>query len=463
MKKIILTLTIFLIMSSPVLGAAELHTWEDITGLEGGHGSTKVILIHGFQPGVFTDGLLRTIPVENWSNMGRAIIDNEKLAPEVELFVFLYQPYFDDISSIADKLKQEMDKLGIRDKETVFISHSMGGLVARHYTNYLEGFKTVKGIFTLGTPHMGIPLPFVSENLTVSPAVMDMQGTKCLLERYGFFGSNDGSYIQELNRVEKYADRYFTFSGRLDPDATRNFFSYVGEAYYQLISSLRVPGDGIVSNYSSRLEGANNFPPIEGVYHHDLYQNEIIISRVISGLEGILLGEEFPVMGKIIGEAGEALEGIRVQVGKEIMYSDNQGVFGTDKKFEFGTKIKPETKEGKSNFPIYQMVDGREGMYEFSQKETHSLGGTVRTIFSDNDPEGSILILSSVENDLDFFKTEIKEKGSFFIENVPSGTYRFLLYNINGQGLSFREFKVRENKLEMEINFFHLFNNNNNN
>lgn len=461
MVKIALVLIILFSFGSSAIGSAEIHHWEDLTGFPGGSGETKILFVHGFRPGVLTDGLLRTLPIENWNQMVRAITKNEELAGNVEMYVFLYQPYFDDIANLAEKMALEIKSAGLEDKELIIIAHSMGGLIARHYINFKQNPEKVEALFTLGTPHKGIPVLFAADNLGVGPAIQDMRGTPCLMERFGFIEKESDSYLQTLNKEEGYAHLYYTFSGRLDPSVSRNFFSYVGEAYYQLISSLRVPGDGIVSNYSSSLEGAHNFPPVEGVYHQGLFQNKEIISSIISGLEGLILGKKFPVSGRIKGKNGEGLEGIKVRLGLETVITDKQGFFQSSKNLEFGEKVQPEPKEEIYFFPPSQPVDGREEAYEFTLKETFAIGGKIQTFFSDDDPQGSTMIISSEENYQNFFKLEIGKEGSFRAENIPAGNYRFFLFHEKRPGLSFQKFEVDETDLDLEVNFFHLFGNNN--
>lgn len=47
------------------------------------------------------------------------------------------------------------EKSGNADARVVLIAHSMGGLVARHYVECLEGWRTTRRLFTIGTPHRG--------------------------------------------------------------------------------------------------------------------------------------------------------------------------------------------------------------------------------------------------------------------------------------------------------------------
>jgi pimeloyl-ACP methyl ester carboxylesterase len=47
------------------------------------------------------------------------------------------------------------EKSGNTEAKVVFVVHSMGGLVARHYVECLDGWKTTKTILSFGTPYKG--------------------------------------------------------------------------------------------------------------------------------------------------------------------------------------------------------------------------------------------------------------------------------------------------------------------
>lgn len=58
-------------------------------------------------------------------------------------------------SFVAPRLKAWREKSGRSEAKVVFVVHSMGGLVARHYVECLEGWKTTKTILSFGTPYKG--------------------------------------------------------------------------------------------------------------------------------------------------------------------------------------------------------------------------------------------------------------------------------------------------------------------
>ena len=79
------------------------------------------------------------------------------------VFVFSPKKIFDSISDIAMQLEYKVDEVL---KETgkdkvILVGHSMGGLLARYYTQRLSGKPHVVKIITIGTPHFGTKLsPF---------------------------------------------------------------------------------------------------------------------------------------------------------------------------------------------------------------------------------------------------------------------------------------------------------------
>ncbi len=447
------------IFSGGVLGS-ELLSWEEITGDPGGTGSTAIILVHGFQTQFLTDNLYQALHAEKWVKLRRSIGELEDLEDQVEFFVFFYNPYFDDIPNLAGEFSEQLEERFKPEREMVIIAHSMGGILARYYINQLNGHEQVRALFTLGCPHQGILLPFSDNNLFLRPAVQDLQGTAALMEKSGFLDWEGTGFMQKLNENEKYADRYYSFSGLLDPDAPRNFFSYIGEAYYQLISFLPSPGDGVVSNFSSLLEGASNFHPVKGAHHHGLFENQKIIDSIIAGLQTLLLEKSFSVSGRITDEGGQGLAGVEVQIGEEIVLTDEQGFYMSSREQEFATGIKPLARKEKNWEQGKKLVDGREGGYDFQQIETYTLAGRVSSFFAEQDPQENILLLSNMEDHQAFYRVELGSAGSFRIEGVQAGSYRLFLYNRDRPGLSFRELEVEGTKKELEISFFHLQNNN---
>jgi pimeloyl-ACP methyl ester carboxylesterase len=70
-----------------------------------------------------------------------------------------------DNRAAARKLKRFIDEAlprwrshsGAGDAKCILLAHSMGGLVARHYLEVLEGWRDCRALVTFGTPHRGSP------------------------------------------------------------------------------------------------------------------------------------------------------------------------------------------------------------------------------------------------------------------------------------------------------------------
>ncbi len=73
------------------------------------------------------------------------------------VFLFTYSPVWRDIPHFAEQLAQEVSEtLSQCETDKVdLVAHSMGGLVARYYINFLGGDQYVERLVTLGTPHNG--------------------------------------------------------------------------------------------------------------------------------------------------------------------------------------------------------------------------------------------------------------------------------------------------------------------
>lgn len=67
-----------------------------------------------------------------------------------------------------DWLKAWRERSGNQDAKLILIGHSMGGLVARHFLEMLEGWKTTRTLITFGTPYRGSlnALGFVANGLS---------------------------------------------------------------------------------------------------------------------------------------------------------------------------------------------------------------------------------------------------------------------------------------------------------
>jgi triacylglycerol esterase/lipase EstA (alpha/beta hydrolase family) len=56
---------------------------------------------------------------------------------------------------IDERLHLWRNNTPYKDAKVIFIAHSMGGLVSRHYLEVLEGWRDCKALITFGTPYRG--------------------------------------------------------------------------------------------------------------------------------------------------------------------------------------------------------------------------------------------------------------------------------------------------------------------
>jgi triacylglycerol lipase len=92
-----------------------------------------------------------------------------------------YNPLRDDIPTIAEMLAVEVNRvLGATGAEQcMIVGHSMGGIVARYYTQELAGPDTVDTVITLASPHRGT----YTARLGVGPAATQLRPRSRLLRR----------------------------------------------------------------------------------------------------------------------------------------------------------------------------------------------------------------------------------------------------------------------------------------
>jgi pimeloyl-ACP methyl ester carboxylesterase len=118
---------------------------------------TDVHLIPGLHKIDGYTGLLRLLRDDFGAITGD--IDSDQPA---NCFAFHYDWRRDNRAN-ARKLKRVVDRKlklwrehsGAHDARAILLTHSMGGLVARYYTEVLEGWRDCRALFTFGTPHRG--------------------------------------------------------------------------------------------------------------------------------------------------------------------------------------------------------------------------------------------------------------------------------------------------------------------
>jgi pimeloyl-ACP methyl ester carboxylesterase len=110
-------------------------------------------------------------------------------------------------------LKAWRDQSGNSDAKLVLVAHSMGGLVARHYLEVLDGWRDTRALVTFGTPYRGSlnALDFLCNGLKkgIGPVGLDLTrflrsltSVYQLLPRYPVVDSGSG----ELTRVSETPD-----------------------------------------------------------------------------------------------------------------------------------------------------------------------------------------------------------------------------------------------------------------
>jgi len=110
--------------------------------------------------------ILRRLPehfdVTQGSPVGPADEPNFQPREDANFFPFPYD-WRRDNRVAARRLKQFIDTQlprwrawsGADDAQVILIGHSLGGLIARHYVEVLEGWRNCLALFTIGSPHSG--------------------------------------------------------------------------------------------------------------------------------------------------------------------------------------------------------------------------------------------------------------------------------------------------------------------
>lgn len=120
------------------LGLFELES-NNFSGKEGG--KNPVLLVHGY-------GMNRS----NFLILQKRL----KKAGFEEIYTINLKTHKHYIEEMAEDLKGKIDLIySLYGMRVCIISHSLGGLVSRYYIQFLEGYKKVNLLITLGTPHQG--------------------------------------------------------------------------------------------------------------------------------------------------------------------------------------------------------------------------------------------------------------------------------------------------------------------
>ncbi|MFT3714060.1 MAG: CHAT domain-containing protein [Archangium sp.] len=100
--------------------------------------------------------------VDGYTRVSRTLVSRFGLQAGHNFFEFAYD-WRRDIRVASRQLAQHSpgwlkawkQRSGARDAKLVLIGHSMGGLVARHFLEVLDGWKHTRALITFGTPHLG--------------------------------------------------------------------------------------------------------------------------------------------------------------------------------------------------------------------------------------------------------------------------------------------------------------------
>lgn len=417
---ILLLLIILGVNSSAQAEISQMLVWE-----ENIESKATLILINGFKADFFQDGPWAQLLARHWESLASTIATDLDLEGYFDIYIFTYQPLLGSMDQLAVNLAQALQTVAKPQQDIYFIAHSMGGILARHYLNYYLEQKTeqIKALFTLGTPHQGIPFRALSENIAGNIAPQLLEGTTELMLRFGYYDEDVGEYLEQLNTIDQYKDRYYSIFGLQLEGLESSFLAIVARAFYDLVTILHPPTDSVVPNFSSYLPGAKNFPPIRNVDHNNIYESEKAFEIIVNGLKSMLFAQEFPVEIKIVDNYQRGVAGKKVFIDGQEYISDQNGKIVIPLNLDFATKIKGEDFYEFS--PSFHLVDGRTDAYVFTYAETVTVKGELKELFTGHYLRAGYLLMSCLEDYENFFYTAIDETGTFYFENIPPGEYRF--------------------------------------
>jgi len=86
----------------------------------------------------------------------------------LRVHTFSYNPLRKSIPQIAKSLERKVEAIvdGCGISRTHLVGHSLGGLIARYYTEHLGGHHLVDALISLGTPHQGTVLARAGRSIT---------------------------------------------------------------------------------------------------------------------------------------------------------------------------------------------------------------------------------------------------------------------------------------------------------
>jgi pimeloyl-ACP methyl ester carboxylesterase len=181
-----------------ITGSVLAKDGKDVWALSGGAamksllslgGSIKDLELHGDDPDAddLGDGITapRVMPdthlipglwkIDGYGKIAATIKEQFDITPGANFFEFPYDWRRDNRASARrlarqshDWLKAWRERTGNADAKLILLGHSMGGLVARHFLEVLDGWKDTRLLITFGTPYRGSlnALDFIANGLT---------------------------------------------------------------------------------------------------------------------------------------------------------------------------------------------------------------------------------------------------------------------------------------------------------
>jgi pimeloyl-ACP methyl ester carboxylesterase len=100
--------------------------------------------------------------IDGYGKIGETIREHFDVEPGVNSFEFAYDWRRDNRVAARllarrchNWLRSWRERSGARDAQLVLVGHSMGGLVARHFLEVLDGWRDTRALVTFGTPYRG--------------------------------------------------------------------------------------------------------------------------------------------------------------------------------------------------------------------------------------------------------------------------------------------------------------------
>jgi len=235
-------------------------------------GDIGIVLVHGWNRDLGDCPHFAEIAQSGEQYFGNLVFALRSQFKDVHpLWAFTY-PSFHRISKSGSELAQELAQLLSTDglSGLIIVGHSMGGLVAREAAQQLEADPATKGklrgIITLGTPHLGAPLAdflnrFPIPGLDETPGFLDLiEGLQARLDEEVPIFASSGDITGLSSGIDE------------------------GLRWFAALSAF--PGDGVVPIYSASpafISRGKAYTPLP-YDHFELYQGDNLAGVVTDPL-----------------------------------------------------------------------------------------------------------------------------------------------------------------------------------